>query len=152
VRPSTIPAVTVEAQRCPNCGAPLRVERGRCAFCEVPLAVDGAPPPPGAMLAPPWLPTDSGPTADGAFAMEVEDVFAIRGRGTVVTGRIASGTIRVGDPLVIHREGTAIATRCTGVEMFRKKLDTANAGDHVGLLLEGVDRSHVGAGDQLRAP
>lgn len=88
----------------------------------------------------------------GPFSMQVADVFSIKGRGTVVTGQVASGVVRVGDPLVIEGHGRPpVATSCTGVEMFRKTLDHASMGDNVGLLLEGVDRSHVASGDWLRA-
>jgi len=83
--------------------------------------------------------------------MQVADVFSIKGRGTVVTGQVASGVIRVGDPLVIEGEHQPVATTCVGVEMFRKILDHASTGDNVGLLLEGVDKSHVVSGDWVRA-
>jgi len=83
--------------------------------------------------------------------MQVADVFSIKGRGTVVTGQVASGVIRVGDPLVIEGAHQPVATTCVGVEMFRKILDHASTGDNVGLLLEGVDKSHVVSGDWVRA-
>jgi len=83
--------------------------------------------------------------------MQVADVFSIKGRGTVVTGQVASGVIRVGDPLVIEGAHQPVATTCVGVEMFRKILDHASKGDNVGLLLEGVDKSHVVSGDWVRA-
>jgi len=87
----------------------------------------------------------------GPFSMQIEDIFTIKGRGTVVTGRVATGTVRVGDPLVIEGAHQPVATKCTGVEMFRKTLDSASQGDNVGLLLEGVDKQHVSQGDWLRA-
>ena len=83
--------------------------------------------------------------------MQVADVFSIKGRGTVVTGQVASGVIRVGDPLVIEGAHQPVATTCVGVEMFRKILDHASKGDNVGLLLAGVDKSHVVSGDWVRA-
>jgi len=87
----------------------------------------------------------------GAFSMPVDDVFSIKKRGTVVTGRIASGSIRVGDTVVVHGAARTVTTRCAGVEMFRKQLDEAHAGDNVGLLLDGVEKGDVAAGDWLRA-
>src|SRR3954469_17498903 len=88
----------------------------------------------------------------GPFSMQVEDVFSIRGRGTVVTGRVDTGVVRVGDPLSIEgNDHPPVATKCAGVEMFRKTLDHASKGDNVGLLLDGVDKQHVRRGDWLRA-
>jgi elongation factor Tu len=69
-----------------------------------------------------------------------------------MTGQVASGIVRVGDPLTIERPaGSTIATSCAGVEMFRKKLDHAAKGDNVGLMLQGVEREQVSQGDWLRA-
>ena len=86
----------------------------------------------------------------GAFVMTVEDVFSITGRGTVVTGRITAGTIKVGDQVMITRAGQQLlASRVTGVEAFRKILDRASAGDNVGLLLEGVVRDQLLSGDVI---
>ena len=86
----------------------------------------------------------------GAFVMPVEDVFSITGRGTVVTGRITAGTIKVGDQVVITRAGQQLLTsRVTGVEAFRKKLTEASAGENVGLLLEGVDKGQLLRGDLI---
>ena len=80
----------------------------------------------------------------GAFRMVVEDVFRIKDRGTVATGRIDTGTVAVGQQVRILRAGTVLSTTSvTGVEMFRKKLESASAGDNVGLLLAG------GAGDNI---
>ena len=88
----------------------------------------------------------------GPFSMQVEDVFTITGRGTVVTGHVASGVVRVGDPLVIESAThPPAATTCTGVEMFRKKLGHATKGDNVGIMLDGVDKQQVTRGDWLRA-
>jgi translation elongation factor EF-Tu-like GTPase len=90
------------------------------------------------------------PRDAGSFALPVEDVFSITGRGTVVTGRITTGTISEGDQVLIMRAGQQVAmTRVTGVEAFRKVLKTASAGENVGLLLEGIDKSQVLAGDVI---
>lgn len=108
---------------------------------------------PGAESPPGWVPDSVPAPIDpaGAFSMPVDDVFSIKKRGTVVTGRIASGSIRVGDTVVVHGASGTIATRCRAVEMFRKQLDEAHAGDNVGVLLDGVDKGDVVAGDWLRA-
>ena len=91
------------------------------------------------------------PTGDGRFRMPVEDIFTISGRGTVVTGRIESGTVRVGMPVRVVRAGAVAATTTvTGVEMFRKVLDTATAGDNVGLLLDRLTKQEVLQGDVLQ--
>ena len=89
---------------------------------------------------------------DKAFLMPVEDVFSISGRGTVVTGRIERGIIKVGDEVEIVGFGETINTTCTGVEMFRKILDEGQAGDNVGLLLRGVKRDDVERGQVVAAP
>ncbi|GAA0963358.1 hypothetical protein GCM10009554_82570 [Kribbella koreensis] len=90
------------------------------------------------------------PQDAGSFVLPVEDVFSITGRGTVVTGRITSGTVSEGDQVLIMRAGQQVAmTRVTGVEAFRKVLKTASAGENVGLLLEGIDKSQVLAGDVI---
>ena len=81
------------------------------------------------------------------FEMEVEDVFSIMGRGTVVTGNITTGTIKVGDEVLIFNNG--IRTQVTGIEMFRKQCDIAVAGDKVGVLLRGVARDEVSRGYTL---
>ncbi|MFI5708840.1 EF-Tu/IF-2/RF-3 family GTPase [Kribbella sp. NPDC051620] len=96
------------------------------------------------------LPDAPRPRDSESFVLPVEDVFSITGRGTVVTGRITTGTISEGDQVLIMRAGQQVATtRVTGVEAFRKKLKTAGAGENVGLLLEGIDRSQVLAGDVI---
>ena len=82
---------------------------------------------------------------DGPFLMPVEDVFSIRGRGTVVTGRVERGIVKVGDPLEIVGLKPTLATVCTGVEMFRKLLDQGQAGDNVGVLLRGHEAGGSGA-------
>jgi translation elongation factor EF-Tu-like GTPase len=90
-------------------------------------------------------------TGTGTFRMPVEDIFSIQNRGTVVTGRIESGTIRVGMQVEVVRDGgVAMTTTVTGVEMFRKVLDTASAGDNVGLLLEGLGREDLHQGDVIQ--
>ena len=87
----------------------------------------------------------------GPFSMQVVDVFSIKGRGTVVTGQVASGVIRVGDPLMIEGAVQPVPTSCTGLEMFRKKLDHATKGDNVGIMLDGIEHDQVSQGDWLRA-
>jgi elongation factor Tu len=92
-----------------------------------------------------------GPTGDGSFRMPVEDIFSITGRGTVVTGRVESGTVRVGMEVNVVRDGgVATTTTVTGVEMFRKVLDSATTGDNVGLLLEGLGKEQLRAGDLIQ--
>ncbi|QXZ08950.1 elongation factor Tu [Comamonas sp. Y33R10-2] len=89
---------------------------------------------------------------DGAFTMPVEDVFSISGRGTVVTGRIERGIIKVGEEIEIVGITDTVKTICTGVEMFRKLLDQGQAGDNVGLLLRGTKREDVQRGQVLAKP
>ncbi|WP_144326993.1 elongation factor Tu, partial [Tepidimonas aquatica] len=89
---------------------------------------------------------------DGAFLMPVEDVFSISGRGTVVTGRIERGIIKVGDEVEIVGLRPTQKTTCTGVEMFRKLLDQGQAGDNVGILLRGTKREEVERGQVLAKP
>jgi len=89
---------------------------------------------------------------DGAFLMPVEDVFSISGRGTVVTGRIERGVVKVGDELEIVGLRETQKTTCTGVEMFRKLLDQGQAGDNVGVLLRGTKREEVERGQVLAKP
>ncbi|NQV37744.1 MAG: elongation factor Tu, partial [Candidatus Marinimicrobia bacterium] len=86
------------------------------------------------------------------FLMPVEDVFSITGRGTVGTGRIERGIVKVGDELEILGMGVNRKTVCTGVEMFRKILDRGQAGDNAGLLLRGVDKEELGRGMVLAKP
>jgi translation elongation factor EF-Tu-like GTPase len=80
------------------------------------------------------------------FRMTIEDVFAIRGRGTVATGRVESGQLRVGDELRVNGSFTVTVD---GIEAFRKKMDEANVGDNIGVLLKSVDRSQLNRGDVL---
>ncbi len=89
---------------------------------------------------------------DGNFLMPVEDVFSISGRGTVVTGRIERGVIKVGDEIEIVGIKDTTKTTCTGVEMFRKLLDQGQAGDNVGVLLRGTKREEVERGQVLAKP
>ena len=89
---------------------------------------------------------------DGAFLMPVEDVFSISGRGTVVTGRIERGIVKVGEEIEIVGISDTQKTTCTGVEMFRKLLDQGQAGDNVGILLRGTKREDVQRGQVLCKP
>jgi elongation factor Tu len=89
---------------------------------------------------------------DGAFLMPVEDVFSISGRGTVVTGRVERGIVKVGDELEIVGLKPTLKTVCTGVEMFRKLLDEGQAGDNIGVLLRGTKREEVERGQVLAKP
>lgn len=89
---------------------------------------------------------------DGDFLMPIEDVFTISGRGTVVTGRIETGVVNVGDEIEIVGIRETGKTTCTGVEMFRKLLDRGEAGDNVGVLLRGIDRTGVERGQVLAKP
>tara|TARA_Y100001978_G_C23642235_1_gene408891 strand:- start:73 stop:1263 length:1191 start_codon:yes stop_codon:yes gene_type:complete len=89
---------------------------------------------------------------DKPFLMPVEDVFSITGRGTVGTGRIESGIVKVGDEISILGMGSDSKTTVTGVEMFRKLLDEGQAGDNAGLLLRGVDKESLSRGMVLAAP
>ena len=89
---------------------------------------------------------------DQAFLMPIEDVFSISGRGTVVTGRVERGIVKVGDEVAIVGIKETTKTTVTGVEMFRKLLDSGEAGDNVGCLLRGVDREEVERGQVLSAP
>ncbi len=98
-----------------------------------------------------WIPQPER-AVDGAFLMPVEDVFSISGRGTVVTGRIERGIVKVGDEVEIVGIKDTTKTICTGVEMFRKLLDQGQAGDNVGVLLRGTKRDDVERGQVLAKP
>ena len=89
---------------------------------------------------------------DQPFLMPIEDVFSISGRGTVVTGRIARGVVKVGDEVEVVGIRETSTTTCTGVEMFRKLLDEGRAGENVGVLLRGVKRDEVERGQVLAVP
>ncbi len=89
-------------------------------------------------------------TTFGVFRMTVGDVFTISGRGTVVTGQVEAGTLAKGSTVRLTRkDGSTRDVVVTGVEMFRKVVDSAKVGDNVGLLLRGIDRNDVGPGDVL---
>jgi elongation factor Tu len=89
---------------------------------------------------------------DKPFLMPIEDVFSISGRGTVVTGRVERGVIKVGEEVEIVGIKPTVKTTCTGVEMFRKLLDQGEAGDNIGALLRGTKREDVERGQVLAAP
>ncbi|MDY4885657.1 MAG: elongation factor Tu, partial [Alphaproteobacteria bacterium] len=89
---------------------------------------------------------------DKPFLMPIEDVFSISGRGTVVTGRVERGVIKVGDEIEIVGIKPTQKTTCTGIEMFRKLLDEGEAGDNIGVLLRGTKREEVERGQVLAAP
>ena len=99
-----------------------------------------------------YIPTPDRPT-DKPFLMPIEDVFTITGRGTVATGRVERGTVKVGDTVeIVGMADAAKSTVVTGVEMFRKLLDLAEAGDNIGALLRGVDRKEIERGQVLAKP
>ena len=98
-----------------------------------------------------YIPTPERPI-DQPFLMPIEDVFSISGRGTVVTGRVERGIVKVGEEIEIVGVRDTKKTTCTGVEMFRKLLDQGQAGDNVGVLLRGVERDGVERGQVLAKP
>ncbi|MFQ5879208.1 MAG: elongation factor Tu, partial [Dehalococcoidia bacterium] len=98
-----------------------------------------------------YIPTPERPR-DRPFLMPIEDVFGIKGRGTVVTGRIERGVVRIGDEVEILGLRETQRTVVTGVEMFRKTLDAGEAGDNVGCLLRGIERDEVERGQVLAVP
>ncbi|MBZ9759525.1 elongation factor Tu [Mesorhizobium sp. CA8] len=98
-----------------------------------------------------YIPTPVRPL-DKPFLMPIEDVFSISGRGTVVTGRVERGVVKVGEELEIVGIRPTVKTTCTGVEMFRKLLDQGQAGDNIGALLRGIDREGVERGQVLAKP
>ena len=89
---------------------------------------------------------------DQPYLMPIEDVFSISGRGTVVTGRIERGIVKVGEEIEIVGIKPTVKTTCTGVEMFRKLLDEGRAGDNVGILIRGIKREEVERGQVLAKP
>ncbi|HCL9036758.1 TPA: elongation factor Tu, partial [Proteus mirabilis] len=89
---------------------------------------------------------------DKPFLLPIEDVFSISGRGTVVTGRVERGIIKVGDEVEIVGIKETTKTTCTGVEMFRKLLDEGRAGENVGVLLRGTKREEIERGQVLAKP
>jgi len=116
-----------------------RPELGHDAILELMKAVDSYIPQPERAI-------------DGAFLMPVEDVFSISGRGTVVTGRVERGIIKVGEEIEIVGLKNTLKTTVTGVEMFRKLLDQGQAGDNIGALLRGTKREEVERGQVLAKP
>jgi elongation factor Tu len=114
-------------------------ELGRDAILKLMAAVDS------------YIPQPERPI-DQPFLMPVEDVFSISGRGTVVTGRVERGIIKVGEEIEIVGLKDTVKTTCTGVEMFRKLLDEGRAGDNVGILLRGTKREDVERGQVLCKP
>ena len=112
---------------------------GRSSIIELMAAVDD------------FIPQPDRPI-DKAFLMPIEDVFSISGRGTVVTGRVERGIVKVGDEIEIVGLKETRKTTCTGVEMFRKLLDSGQAGDNIGALLRGVNRTDVERGQVLAKP
>ena len=114
-------------------------EMGKSSLFELMKAVDA------------YIPQPERPK-DKPFLMPIEDVFSISGRGTVVTGRIERGIVNVGDEIEVVGIKDTSKTTCTGVEMFRKLLDSGEAGDNVGCLLRGVGREDVERGQVLAAP
>ncbi|PRR79494.1 Elongation factor Tu [Clostridium liquoris] len=99
-----------------------------------------------------YIPTPERAT-DKPFLMPVEDIFTITGRGTVATGRVERGVLKVGDELeIVGLSSEKKKTVCTGVEMFRKLLDQAMAGDNIGVLLRGIQRDDIERGQVLAAP
>ena len=114
-------------------------EIGRSSILELMSAVDA------------YIPQPDRPK-DGSFLMPIEDVFSISGRGTVVTGRIERGVVKVGEEIEVVGIRDTQKTTCTGVEMFRKLLDEGEAGDNVGVLLRGTKRDEVERGQVLAKP
>jgi elongation factor Tu len=114
-------------------------ELGRDAVLKLMAAVDS------------WIPQPARPL-DLPFLMPIEDVFSISGRGTVVTGRVEQGIVKVGEEVEIVGLRDTIKTTCTGVEMFRKLLDQGEAGDNIGALIRGTKREEVERGQVLCKP
>lgn len=114
-------------------------ELGEVAIMQLADALDG------------YIPTPER-AVDGTFLLPIEDVFSISGRGTVVTGRIERGIVKVGEEIEIIGIKATVKTTCTGVEMFRKLLDQGQAGDNVGILLRGTKREDVERGQVLAKP
>jgi len=114
-------------------------EIGEASIVELAAAVDSYIPDPERAI-------------DGAFLMPVEDVFSISGRGTVATGRVERGKVKVGEEVEIVGVKETTKTTCTGVEMFRKLLDEGFAGDNIGVLLRGVKREEIERGQVLAKP
>ena len=143
---------------CPKCGAPVKynpavqgnLETITCLYCGESIII------PADMRAQPPA-SQSNAIAeedrDKPFMMPVEDVFWIKGRGTVVTGRVKQGSIHVGDPVeIIGLQGKSLISVCTGIEMFHKVLDEGKAGDNLGLLLRGIEQKDVERGMVIAKP
>lgn len=90
-------------------------------------------------------------TSSGSFRLVVEDVFFITGRGTVVTGKVETGSVSVGDAVSIHSGASTLAATVGGLEVFRKQLTTAHVGENVGVILGGIGRDDVQRGAVLTA-
>ena len=134
-----IPVIQGSALKALECGCG-KVDCGNCGVVwELMDAVDSYIPEPMREI-------------DKPFLMPVEDVFTISGRGTVVTGRVERGIVKVGEEVEIVGFGPTVKTVCTGVEMFRKTLDEGRAGDNVGLLLRGIKRDEVERGQVVAIP
>ena len=91
-------------------------------------------------------------STDPLFRMVVQDVFSIAKRGTVVTGTVEAGTLKVGDEILIRGRGTEKKALVTGIEAFRKVQQQANQGDSIGVLLRDINRTEVQSGDELVSP
>jgi hypothetical protein len=136
-------AVPDDAETCPQCGN--LVSRGFLASIAGLFRSKPATGKPASAPAPPRA-------SAGSFKMKVEDVFSISGRGTVVTGRVSSGEVRIGDEVRIQNDqGTWTRTSVTGIEMFRKIVDVAKVDDNVGLLLRKVGRQDVAVGTMIES-
>jgi LSD1 subclass zinc finger protein len=144
---------TVKLLNCPSCGASLNLPAGekvmQCPYCHSTVEISQN----GGQVNSAYTPAAAESFAGGSsFSMTVVDVFSIKGRGTVATGRIESGTLRVGDQVRIMRaNGSSKMTTVSGVEMFRKMLPKAKVGDNVGVLLKEVAKNDIQPGDILEA-
>jgi len=141
--------MSIENTTCPNCGASLELRPGQdlvtCVYCNSSLQISAE----SGAKAPVKRVTEGLKSTDSSFRMTVEDVFSIRNRGTIVTGCVASGTLRIGDQIVIRRGNTTRIAVVAAIEMFHKMLDQAKAGDIVGLLFKDLNRDDIQRGDEL---
>src|SRR6218665_394935 len=124
--------------------------RWKCASCSTSTTSPATTPP--SFPTPHTYTPPPGRAIDGPFLMRVEDVFSISGRGTVVTGRVERGIVKVGEEIEIVGLKDTVKTTVTGVEMFRKLLDQGQAGDNIGALLRGTKREGVERGQILCKP
>lgn len=142
--------MSIESITCPNCGASLELKPGqdlvKCVWCNSSLQISAV----GAKALVQSV-IESPVPNDSAFRMTVEDVFAIRGRGTIVTGRIASGTLHLGDQINVHRGNTTRKAVVTAIEIYHKMLDQAKVGDIVGVLFKDLTGDDVQRGDEIEA-